>query len=246
MAVITPRPLSSESEPLVGNYFIAAYPPFSSWQLHALTGITQRDVVLFLANLGTTSGPAVILEGARRLGCTCLACNSHDMAEACRWLSLLRPSVLIGKPEPLRMFARAVLSRGLLPAIAGVERLILTGEGSSLGSSARRELEKSWDAPCFDRYGMTEAGSVAAECRVNDGTLHILDEEFIADVVHTSSDEPIDDGNVGELVLTNLGRTDRPIIRYRTGDRIRLLHDHPCACGRTGAVLLGGILGRLS
>lgn len=32
MAVVAPRALSSESEPLVGNYFVAAYPPFSCWK----------------------------------------------------------------------------------------------------------------------------------------------------------------------------------------------------------------------
>jgi len=32
MAVVAPRVLTPESEPLVGNYFIAAYPPFSAWQ----------------------------------------------------------------------------------------------------------------------------------------------------------------------------------------------------------------------
>ena len=213
--------------------------------LHTLTGITQQDVVLFLANPGVTSGPAVILEGARRIGCTCLTCNSDDVTEACRWLSSMRPNVLIGKPEPLRMFARAVLSRGLIPSVAGIERLILTGDGSSIDSPARHELEDSWDAPCFDRYGMTEAGSVAAECVAHDGALHILDEEFIAEIIHPTSNEPLDDGDAGELVLTNLGRIDRPIIRYRTGDRVRLLCDYRCACGRTGTTLPRGILGRM-
>jgi len=216
-----------------------------SAELHALTGITQQDVVLFLANLGTTSGPSVIREGVRRIGCTCLTCNSHDVTEACRWLSLMRPNVLIGKPGPLLMFALALCSRGSIPAIAGIERLILTGEGSSIDSPRRRELERYWEAPCFDRYGMTEAGSVAAECVAHDGTLHILDEEFIAEVVYCSSNESLDDGDVGELVLTNLGRIDRPIVRYRTGDRVRLLRDYRCGCGRTGMALSRGILGRM-
>src|SRR5439155_1567484 len=48
----------------------------------------------------------------------------------------------------------------------------------------------------------------------------------------------------GELVLTNLGRLGSPVIRYRTGDRVRLA-DAPCACGRTFRRLEGGILGRL-
>jgi phenylacetate-CoA ligase len=213
--------------------------------LHALTGITQQDVVLFLANFGTTSGPSVIREGVRRIGCTCLTCNSHDVTEACRWLSLMRPNVLIGKPEPLMMFALALRSRGLIPALAGIKRLILTGEGSSIDSPTRRELERHWDAPCFDRYGMTEAGSVAAECVAHDGTLHILDDEFVAEVIHPASNEPLDDGDAGELVLTNLGRIDRPIIRYRTGDRVRLLRESRCTCGRTGMSLSRGILGRM-
>jgi oxygen-independent coproporphyrinogen III oxidase len=32
MAVVTSRAPSPESEPLAGNYFVAAYPPFSAWQ----------------------------------------------------------------------------------------------------------------------------------------------------------------------------------------------------------------------
>jgi phenylacetate-CoA ligase len=48
----------------------------------------------------------------------------------------------------------------------------------------------------------------------------------------------------GELVLTNLGRLGSPLVRYRTGDRVRLA-SAPCACGRTFTRLEGGILGRL-
>ncbi len=32
MAAFAPRPASAENEPLVGNYFVATYPPFSAWQ----------------------------------------------------------------------------------------------------------------------------------------------------------------------------------------------------------------------
>ena len=51
------------------------------------------------------------------------------------------------------------------------------------------------------------------------------------------------DGEPGELVVTNLGRTASPIIRYRTGD-IVVRRIGPCACGRTWARLEGGILAR--
>ena len=213
--------------------------------LHAIAGVQKGDVVLMMANLGGASGPWVILEGARRLGCTCLTCGSQDVQEACRWLSAMHPNVLVGKPEPLLMFAMAVRAQGRSPAVAGVERIILTGQGSSINSSARKELEECWDAPCFDRYGLTEGGSVAAECTAHNGTLHLLDDEFVAEVIHPSSLDPVEDGNVGELVLTNLGRIDRPIVRYRTGDKVWLLREHHCSCGHVGTVIPGGIQGRL-
>lgn len=216
-----------------------------SAELHAITGVQQQDVALLLADLGSASGPWVILEGARRLGCTCLTCGSHDVNEARRWLSAMHPTVLIGKPEPLLMFATAIRAQGHCPSVAGIERLILTGQGASINSSSRKELEECWDAPCFDRYGMTEAGSVAAECVAHTGALHVLEHEMIAEVINPSSLEPVEDGNVGELVLTNLGRIDRPIIRYRTGDKVWLLRDHHCACGHVGTVIPGGIQGRL-
>jgi phenylacetate-CoA ligase len=216
-----------------------------SAELHAITGVQKQDVILLLADLGSTSGPWVILEGARRVGCTCLTCGSHDVNEAYRWLSSMHPNVLVGKPEPLLMFAMAIRAHGLCPSVAGIERLILTGAGSSINSSSRKELEESWDAPCFDRYGMTEAGSVAAECVAHTGALHVLDDEFIAEVINPSSLDAVEDGNVGELVLTNLGRIDRPIVRYRTGDRAWILREHHCSCGRVGTVIPGGIQGRL-
>src|SRR5207247_3857203 len=42
----------------------------------------------------------------------------------------------------------------------------------------------------------------------------------------------------------NLGRLASPLVRYRTGDRVRLAQE-PCPCGRTFARLPGGIVGRL-
>ena len=55
---------------------------------------------------------------------------------------------------------------------------------------------------------------------------------------------PCADGESGELVVTNLGRTASPVVRYRTGD-IVVRRSTPCACGRTWARLEGGVLARV-
>jgi phenylacetate-CoA ligase len=55
--------------------------------------------------------------------------------------------------------------------------------------------------------------------------------------------EPVADGEVGELILSNLYCESMPLIRYRTGDLVRFDRG-TCACGRTALRLDGGVLGR--
>src|SRR5205814_3852978 len=97
-----------------------------------------------------------------------------------------------------------------------------------------------WGARAFDHAGMTEMGAYGYECEQQAG-LHVNESEFIAEVLDPATGAP---AREGELVLTNLGRLGSPIVRYRTGDRVRRA-DAPCACGRTFVRLEGGILGRL-
>jgi len=87
---------------------------------------------------------------------------------------------------------------------------------------------------------MTEMGAYSYECAEQAG-LHVNEAEFILEVVDPVTTAPARDG---ELVLTNLGRVGSPIVRYRTGDHVRLA-EGPCLCGRTFERLEGGILGRL-
>ena len=48
----------------------------------------------------------------------------------------------------------------------------------------------------------------------------------------------------GELVVSNLGRTGTPVIRYRTGDYVQLTRSL-CSCGGTSPRIDGGIIGRI-
>jgi len=74
--------------------------------------------------------------------------------------------------------------------------------------------------------------------------MHVIESEFIAECIDLKTAQPLKDGEAGELVVTNLGRTGSPAIRYRTGDIVKLTRPAPCACGRSFAALDGGILSR--
>ena len=84
---------------------------------------------------------------------------------------------------------------------------------------------------------MTEIGPVSYGCPSRPGVLHIIESAYIAEVI-----DP-DPSGAGELVLTNLGRTGSPILRYRTGDLVKPATG-PCKCGTSDLALEGGILGR--
>jgi phenylacetate-CoA ligase len=71
--------------------------------------------------------------------------------------------------------------------------------------------------------------------------VHVNEGEFICEVIDPATGEPAQEG---ELVMSNLGRVGMPIIRYRTGDRVRL-DPEPCGCGRSYIRLDGGVIGRI-
>ena len=126
---------------------------------------------------------------------------------------------------------------------SSVRLLIVAGEPGGSIPATRRRIEQSWGARVIDHHGLTEVGPVSFECWESPGFLHLNEGEFVCEVRDPASGQEVADGHPGELVVTNLGRTASPVIRYRTGD-IVVRRAEPCACGRTWARLEGGIRAR--
>ena len=119
------------------------------------------------------------------------------------------------------------------------------GPGASVPAT-RALIEERWlGARLYDHYGMTEAGPVTLQCAADCSVVHALEEFHICEVIDRKSGEPLpmDSDDLGELVVTNLGRIGSPILRYRTGDLVRP-HREPCACGRDNLSFEGGIQAR--
>ncbi len=90
--------------------------------------------------------------------------------------------------------------------------------------------------------GSTEITNFAFECIYQKGT-HVIETMFFAECLDMKTLKPVPDGEVGELVLTNLCTESMPLIRYRIKDLVRFNRSQ-CECGRTFLRLDGGILGR--
>jgi phenylacetate-CoA ligase len=123
------------------------------------------------------------------------------------------------------------------------KRLFLWGEvGGSIGP-VRKRLSKAFEAKVYDIYAMQELGILAAECKAAKG-LHGFEDQFVYEIIDPSTGEVLDDGEEGELVVTDLHRSSFPLIRYRTGDITAIVRGK-CKCGRTH-LKLNGIKGRVS
>jgi phenylacetate-CoA ligase len=118
--------------------------------------------------------------------------------------------------------------------------LIVAGEPGGSIPSIRQRIEEAWGARVFDHWGMTEIGSLAVEQEDRPSDLVVLETECIAEIVDPSTLDPVASGEIGELLITNLGRVGSPLIRYRTGDRVRAIPNPDNAL----LLLQGGILGR--
>ncbi len=124
-----------------------------------------------------------------------------------------------------------------------VRLVIVAGEPGGSIPSTRERIERGWGARVIDHHGLTEVGPVSFECWEAPGYLHVIETAYICEVLDAETGAPVEDGAQGELVITNLGRTGSPVIRYRTGD-IVVRDSAACPCGRTWARLRGGVVSR--
>ncbi len=124
---------------------------------------------------------------------------------------------------------------------------LIVGDGRPEGAAhIRKQLVPKLPAARFcGHYALPETGTVACECPARPGFLHVLEPAFIAEAIDPATGRVVDPGQVGELVLTTLFRPASPLVRYCTGDLVRISSETVCECGRSYTTLEEGILGRV-
>ena len=205
----------------------------------AAAGVTPGDRVYFPFSFGLFIGFWAGFEGARALGALAIPGGGQDGLTRLASMEALGATVLVCTPSYALHLMEMARERGIDLAKLPVRLTVHAGEPGAGIPAVRARIEAGWGARAFDHAGMTEMGAYGYECTAQAG-LHVNESEFIAEVIDPAGGAATE----GELVLTNLGRVGSPVVRYRTGDRVRMAAD-PCACGRTFLRLEGGILGRL-
>jgi len=214
-----------------------------SW-IYSAANVKPTDRICFAFSFGPFLGFWTAFEAATKYGALCLPAGGLSTTARLRFLLDNGVTVVCSTPTYALRMAEVAAAERINIQLSPVRLLLVAGEPGGSVPQTRARIEDAWGAKCVDHHGMTEVGPVSFECEKVRGRLHIIESEYIAECVDPATGKPIADGEVGELVLTNLGRTSNPLIRYRTGDLVKLTRHSPCKCGRTFAALDGGILGR--
>ena len=166
---------------------------------------------------------------------------SDDAEYAKRLFSVLKRPAIVGITPAIRALAYRVRD-GVFPALTA--SVVITS-GESLAPKVRGLLESTFEAKVADVYACNEAGDVAWQCLCGGG-YHINADNIIVEIIKEG--KKAGDGEVGEVVITNLSRYVMPIIRYKNGDLARFSGTVcPCGCrlpmleelaGRTGEDLM--------
>lgn len=194
--------------------------------------ITKNDVVRITYDHGYGAddwGVRYCLERAiMRIGAMPVITSTRLPAE--KELDLLKNykvSVIMGTPSYLNSLTYD-LEKLINLSTLKIKSILVGTE--PLPSKIRQKLEKTWNTDVYQGYGMTEMGtSVAGECGQKNG-MHITENAFHAEIIDPKTGKVLEDGEIGEVVLTTLARDGMPLIRYRTHDLGILLADE-CECG---------------
>jgi len=211
-------------------------------EIYQAAGVGGGDRIYFAFSFGPFIGFWLAFEAAQKMGCLCIPGGGLSTQGRLRAISENRATVLCCTPSYAAHLAEMAARENMDLKAVAVRVIIVAGEPGGSIPATRRRLEELWPGTrIFDHHGMTETGPVSHECPAQPGTLHILDRAYLAEVVDADG-KAARAGEVGELVLTVLGRIGSPLLRYRTGDLARA--GCACACGRLGTALPGGLLGR--
>jgi phenylacetate-CoA ligase len=201
-------------------------------------GIRTRDLVVAVGVPRPENGDRKLVgRTLRALGLhpKVLVDGLQDPVHVAYELRRLRPDVLVGLPGMLNRLTAPELAGALEPVRP---RLLVVG-GEVTTPAMRARLGRTFGAPVYETYGSHECPLMAAECPWS-GTLHACEDAALVEVL--ADGRPVEPGERGEVVVTNLHAYAMPFIRYRIGDLATRASG--CACGSPFSTL-GAVQGRM-
>lgn len=207
-----------------------------------MTGATKGDILQNSMTYGLFTGAFVMHYGAEKIGILVIPAGPGNTERQISLMKDFGTTMLHITPSYALYVASVLYDKGIDPRKdLKLKRAYLGAEPYS--EQTRRKIEDLLGIDIYNCYGLTEMNGpgVGFECIYKDG-LHIWEDNFLMEIINPKTEQPVPEGQIGELVLTTLNREAMPLIRYRTRDLTKIISE-PCKCGRTHR-RISRILGR--
>ncbi len=151
--------------------------------------------------------------------------SEDRLADCVTLIRKKRPRFLYGYPSALAMLAAHV------ERIGGGGQLglrVVQSSSERLYQHRREVIQRAFQCPVADEYGAAEVSILAMECP--SGSMHVVSENVYIEITDEAG-RPVPEGQDGDVVVTDLNNLAAPLVRYRLGDRARMVPG-ACLCGR--------------
>ncbi|MBQ2968295.1 MAG: hypothetical protein IJE10_09280 [Clostridia bacterium] len=135
--------------------------------------------------------------------------------ELALYLKKHKKCVLFGYASAMKEFL-LFIQREKIDCKAFKVKLIVC-DSDMLSIQLKRNLEQAFECPVFNRYDNEENGLFGIT-KAYEEKLYLNTASIYFEILKLDSDEPVESGEIGRIVLTDLYNRAMPLIRYDTGD----------------------------
>ncbi|MGX5733793.1 phenylacetate--CoA ligase family protein [Bosea thiooxidans] len=193
-------------------------------------GFRSSDIVLNTLSYHLTPGGFIMDSAARALGCAVIPAGPGNTEQQMEVIQAYRPTAYAGTPDFLKILIEAADQRGV--DISSIKRAVVSGAAFPPSLQAWVK-ERGIDA--YQLYATADVGVIAYETPARQGM--VLSENLIVEIVRPGTGDPVPEGEVGEVVVTNLD-PHHPQIRLAVGDLTAVLAG-TSPCGRSNTRIKG-------
>lgn len=200
---------------------------------------------------GQLAGPDSLTQSYVHLGVLSMHVGTQRSGDKLKMMLRFRPNQITIVPAYLTRLSVLCTEMGIDPRkeFPDLKGIMLATECYS--TAWVEKMEAFWGAKLYEMYGSTQqGGGLGFTCEhgvLHNGTrghIHIFEHMSYVEVLNRETGEPVNPGEEGEIVLTNLDREAAPLIRFSTDDKVVFLPHHTCSCGRAFDAFEAGSIAR--
>ena len=201
-------------------------------------GFRPGDIAHTALSYHMTPGGFILDEGLRALGCTVFPAGIGNTEMQVEAASALQPVAYVGTPDYLKVILDKAEELGT--DLSCFKKAVVSG--GALFPSMREEYQER-GVSVLQAYATADLGIIAYESQTNGAPNPgmIVNENLIVEICRPGTGDPVAEGEVGELVVTNFSQA-YPLVRFGTGDLSAVLPGQS-PCGRTN-MRINGWMGR--